>query len=71
MKIQKILHIGAAPGVNGLVRVSHNKQVFVIAAQNTHQAVLQVINVLKLIDHNVFQAFLPFLFDFFVIFKNI
>jgi hypothetical protein len=40
-------------------RVAHNEQIFVIAAKRLHQPVLQLIDILKFVDHDIFEPFLP------------
>ena len=42
-----------------------------VAAQHFHQLVLQLVNILKLIDHNIFQTLLPFQADILVLLKDI
>ena len=59
VKLQEIFHVGAAPGVDGLVRIPHDEKVPVPAAEHLHQPVLQGVDVLELIDHDVFEALLP------------
>ena len=63
VKIHQELHVCTAPGVDGLVGIAHDEEVFVVGLQDFHQADLQRIDVLKLVDHDVFEAFLPFLCD--------
>ena len=63
VKVQKIPHIRAAPGVNGLIRVAHDEEVLVVAAEYLHEPVLDLVNVLKLVDHDVGKALLPLLAD--------
>ena len=60
VEIEKEAHVSAAPGVDGLVGVAHHEQVFVVAGKHAHKLVLQLIDVLELVDHDVFQALLPF-----------
>ncbi|MPM14918.1 hypothetical protein SDC9_61282 [bioreactor metagenome] len=71
VEVQKILHIGAPPGVDRLIRVAHNKKVLVITAQGLHQLNLQIVNVLILIDHNVLQTLLPLQPDRFLHTENV
>ena len=61
VQVQKIFDVGATPGVDGLVRVSHHKEVFVIPAQHLHELVLERVDVLELVDHDVLQPPLPLL----------
>ena len=49
----------APPGVDRLVRVPHHKEVFVIAAEDLHQRILELVNVLELVDHDILQPLLP------------
>ena len=63
VKVQQVLYIGPPPGVNGLVRVPHDEQIPVVAAQHLHQLILQGVDVLKLVDHNVPQPLLPLELD--------
>ena len=71
VEIQQVFHIGAPPGVDGLVRVAHDEQVLVIAAQHLHQLILQRVNVLELVNHDVFQALLPFQADIRVFLEDV
>ena len=59
VKVQQVLHVGAPPGVDGLVRVPHDEEILVVSAQHFHQLILQLVDVLKLVDHDVFQPLLP------------
>ena len=63
VKLHQILPVGPPPGVDGLVRVTYNEEIPVVAAEHFHQFVLQIIDILELIDHDVFQPGLPFLPD--------
>ena len=45
VEIQQILDVRAAPGVDRLVRVAHDEEVAVIAAQHLHQLILQRVDV--------------------------
>ena len=63
VEVQKVAHVGAAPGIDRLVRVAHDKKVVMVAAERLHELVLQPVDVLKLIDHDVGKALLPFLPD--------
>lgn len=60
VKVEQVSHIGAAPGINGLVGIAYDKQIFVIAAEHLHQLILETVDVLKFIDHDIFQPLLPF-----------
>ena len=67
IEIQQIFDVGSAPGVNGLVRVADNEEVFMKAAKHGHEFILQVIDVLKFIDHDIFQPALPLLADLLIL----
>ena len=71
VKIQQILDVRAAPGVDRLVRVAHDEEVAVIAAQHLHQLILQRVDILKLVDHDVFEPLLPLEPDVLVLLENI
>ena len=70
VEVQKIAYIGAAPGVNGLVRISHDEKVVVVAAEGLHELVLERVDVLEFINHNVLQPLLPLQPDFLIFLKN-
>ena len=59
IKIQQIFHVCAAPRVYGLIRIAHYEQIFMITAQYRHELILQVVYILKLVYHYVFQPLLP------------
>ena len=61
VKLQDKFHIGSPPGIDRLVRISHNKQIFMIPGQNICKSILILVNILELIDHDVLQSLLPFL----------
>ena len=42
-----------------------------IPTKHFHQTILQFVNILELINHNVFQPFLPFFSYFLILFKDI
>ena len=71
VEIQQILDVRAAPGVDRLVRVAHDEEVAVIAAQHLHQLVLQRVDILKFVDHDVFEPLLPLEPDVLVLLENI
>ena len=71
IEVQQVFHIGAPPGVDGLVRVAHDEQVLMIAAKHLHQLILQRVDVLKLVYHDVLQALLPLEFDALVLLKDV
>ena len=60
IEIKQQLHVRAAPRIDGLIRVADHEQVLVIALQHLHKLVLQRIDILELVDHDVFQPLLPF-----------
>ena len=63
LKLQDKIHVGAPPGVDGLVRVAHHEQVLVVAGQNLRQLVEILVDVLELVHHDVLQPPLPLLPD--------
>ena len=71
VKVQQVAHVGSAPCVDGLVGVADNEQIFVIVAQHLHQGVLRRVNVLKFVDHDVFQPLLPLEADILVRAENV
>ena len=71
VEIQQIFDVRAAPGVDRLVRVAHDEEVAVIAAQHLHQLILQRVDILKLVDHDVFEPLLPLEPDVLVLLENI
>src|SRR5690606_3931839 len=48
IEFQQIAHTGPPPGVDGLVRIAHDEEIAVVSAQNLHQPVLQLIDILVL-----------------------
>ena len=70
-KLHQVLHVRAAPGVDRLVRVAHDEEIFVVAAEHLHQLILQAVNVLKLVDHDVFQPLLPLEADLRILLKDV
>ena len=71
VKMQEIPHIGAAPGINGLVRISHDEKVVVISAEGLHELVLERVDILEFINHDILQPLLPLQPDVLVFLKNI
>ena len=71
VEIEQIPHVRPAPGIDGLVRVADDEKVFVIAAQRLHQFVLRLVDVLKFVDHDVFEPLLPLQADLLVFRENI
>ncbi len=60
VELHQIFDIRASPGVDGLVWIADNKEVLVVAAEHLHQFILQAVNILEFINHDVFQPLLPF-----------
>ena len=58
---EDVLHIGAAPLVDGLVVVADDTDVTVFRSEEMHQLVLDAVGVLVLIDEDVLEAVLVFL----------
>ena len=58
-KIQNIPDAGASPGIDRLIRVADDEQVVMVGAQHLHQPVLQIIDILIFVNHDVFQPLLP------------
>ena len=71
VKVQQVPHIRAAPDVNRLIRISHYEQIAVVSAQNAHQLVLRLVDILKFVDHNIFQSTLPLDADLLILLKNV
>ena len=65
------LHVRAAPGINGLVGIAHDKQISVFARKYLCQRVLLARHVLKFVNLNVFEFVLPFFARFFIRFEQI
>ena len=61
VEFQNEFHIRAAPGVDGLVRVAHHEEIFVIPGEDICQGILVLVDVLKLVHHDVFEPCLPLL----------
>ena len=64
VKLREELSVRPPPGVDRLVRIPHNEQVLMVPAETFHEIILQLIDVLKLVDHDIFQPFLPLQFHF-------
>ena len=60
VEVQQVAHVSPAPGVDGLVGVAHHEQVLVVAGQHLHELVLQAVDVLELVHHDVLEPLLPF-----------
>ena len=59
IEVEQVLDVGAAPRVDGLVGVSDDEQVAVVALEHLHELMLKPVDVLELVDHDVFEALLP------------
>ena len=59
VEVEQEPHVGAAPGVDRLVGVAHDEQVPVVRDEDLQQPVLQRVDVLKLVHHDVFEPLLP------------
>ena len=57
--MSEIGDISSAEGINGLIWISHNKEIVMPPGQNLHQLILQLVDILKFINQNVLQTFLP------------
>ena len=71
VEVEQEAHVRAAPGVDRLVRVSDDEEVFVIGAQRAHQLVLRLVDVLELVDHDVLEPLLPFQTDLLVLREDV
>ena len=71
VEIKQIADVCTAPCVDGLIRITDDEQILVVPHQNMHQLILERVDILEFVDHNVFQAFLPFQPDLFLLFKDI
>ena len=60
VELEKVLHVGPTPGVNSLIGIADDEQVAMIASEHFHELVLKPVNVLELVDHDVFETLLPF-----------
>ena len=56
VKVQEEADIRPAPGVNRLVRITHDEKILMIASQHTHQLVLERVDILKLVHHDVLET---------------
>ena len=59
IELREVAHVGPAPGVDGLIRVAHDEQVAVMARERLHERVLQAVDILELVHHDVLHALLP------------
>ena len=59
VEVEQVAHVGATPGVDGLVGVTDHEEVVVVPLQDLHELVLKAVDVLELVDHDVLEARLP------------
>ena len=71
IEVQQIPDVCSAPGIDRLVGITHDEEIVVIAAQHLHQRVLRLVDVLKFVDHDVFEPLLPLEPDVLVLLENI
>ena len=71
IEFNKETDIGAAPCIDRLIRITDDKQIVMITADRIHQFILQRVNILEFVDHDVFQALLPFDSDLIMHFKDV
>ena len=71
VKVYQKFNIGTAPLINILVRVSDNHKVLILAGKNINKLHFNRRRILKLINLNIVQPFLPFIADFFVISQKV
>ena len=71
VKIKEQLHVGAAPGVDRLIRVSDNEEVSMQTGKRFCNAVLLCGDILEFIYHDIFAAVLPFVPDIRIMVENI
>ena len=57
-KVFDVAHVCAAELVNALVAIAYDAYVLVQLTQHENNAILRLVGVLKLVDENVFEAFL-------------
>ena len=53
LEIENVLNIRPAPGINGLIRITHHADIPMLHRQRMHQHILRMIRILILIDHDV------------------
>ena len=71
VEFQQISDVCAAPSVDRLIRVTHDEEVTMISAQRLHQLVLQRVDILKLVDHDIFKPLLPLEPNVLMLLKNV
>ena len=70
VKVQQESLVRAAPCIDCLIRITDNKEIIVIFTQHLHQFILRRIDILKLINHDIFQTLLPFQQNIRMCFEN-
>lgn len=58
-EIEQVSNIGATPCIDRLIRVAHDEQVAMVFNKLFHERDLQRVDILKLVDHDVFKTLLP------------
>jgi len=58
LEVEDVAHLGAAPGVDGLVVVADDREVLLPAGEVAQQDVLRAVGVLVLVDEDVLEAVL-------------
>ena len=58
LELEDVADVGAAPGVNGLVVVAHDHDVFVLLRQKPRNRVLRMVRILIFVHHDVAEALL-------------
>ena len=71
VEIQQKPHIRPAPGIDRLIRVTDDEEVFVVIAEDLHELILRRVDVLEFVDHDVFQTLLPFEADILMRAENV
>ena len=56
LKLKNVADVGATPGVDRLILVSHGANIVVLARQHAHEFVLGAVGVLVLVDQQVLEA---------------
>ena len=55
-EVEDVADVGAAPRVDGLVRIAHHREVAVVLGQPSHEQVLRPVRVLVLVHHHEAEA---------------
>ena len=71
MEIHNDIYIRTAPRINSLIRITDNIQTAVFPRQLFDQRILQAVNILELIDQDIFKAPLPLVHDFRKLFEHL